>query len=280
MSIAHGSPVYGVVSVGSLVHVIRENSTLIQVYDASNSLFRDLSPMNVLGKIGYYDMVYLPIRNSLALLNWFNSYEVFIISLDHPYTLKSFMFTTTLTSAALAVDKNEAGDDDLIIVTQSTTRNITVFTPDGKLVLAFRLLINKDPRQAIKLPGNLYATTFGYEPTESHYVCRFNKEGYIVGRCFGGIPGNSLSQVNVPARLQFVSDFVVLADMKNKRILKIARNMTNGEVLLEGISNPYRLQVDEKNGYLYVAENELGSTGLAISGKVNVYAFDKPEPPQ
>lgn len=96
------------------------------------------------------------------------------------------MFTTTLTSAALAVDKNEAGDDDLIIVTQSTTRNITVFTPDGKLVLAFRLLINKDPRQAIKLPGNLYATTFGYEPTESHYVCRFNKEGYIVGRCFGG----------------------------------------------------------------------------------------------
>lgn len=76
MSIAHGSPVYGVVSVGSLVHVIRENSTLIQVYDASNSLFRDLSPMNVLGKIGYYDMVYLPIRNSLALLNWFNSYEV------------------------------------------------------------------------------------------------------------------------------------------------------------------------------------------------------------
>ena len=86
--------------------------------------------------------------------------------------------------------------------------------------------------------------------------------------------------MNVPARIQLVSDFIVLADMKNRRIMKIARNMTAGEVLLDGISNPYRLQVDEKNGYLFVAENELSSTGLAVSGKINVYTFDSPKPPQ
>ena len=56
--------------------------------------------------------------------------------------------------------------------------------------------------------------------------------------------------------------------------------MTAGEVLLDGISNPYRFQVDEKNGYLFVAENELSSTGLAVSGKINVYTFDSPKPPQ
>ena len=113
-------------------------------------------------------------------------FQVFILSLDPPYTLKSFMFTSNLTSAALAVDKNEAGDDDLIIVTESQTRYVKVFKPDGQPVLSIRLLISRDPRHTIKLPGNLYATTFGYEQTESHYVCRFNQNGYIVGRCFGG----------------------------------------------------------------------------------------------
>ncbi|ESO00027.1 hypothetical protein HELRODRAFT_176332 [Helobdella robusta] len=273
---SNGTPVYGLaVLKNNLIAVSRENSGKLQLYNvAINGLFTELNSVDMARSDSYYDMAYLNKSEQFVLLNWLDSNKIILMQSRFPYEVKSWNFTSDTTMASLAVTES----DQTIIVTEGMSKQVKIYDPSGKLLRTIKLQMARSPRQAIRLSNNLYAVTAGYETTESHLVCRFNVKGYVVGRCFGGRPGNSINQLNVPARMVLLNDgSVLLADMKNSRILKLNKDLSSAEIFLgasDGIHQPYRLYADESKRILYVADNTLDPvTSYAVSGRVIAFRY-------
>lgn len=268
---ANGTSIYGLANVYGMLHVIRSDVSVVEVFTGPRNKFQSLKPLVVVNKTGYYDIARLVKANMLVLLNWNEPQNVTIMHMYPPYKVGKWKFTSDDTVAALSVTEADEGDER-IIITESKSKSIKVFTKEGVLLKQIFLKSALSPRHAIRTPDNLYAVTFGYYRYEPHYICRFNGEGYVVGLCFGGKPGNHLFQLDVPARLMNTKDGnLLVADMQNSRVLKVSRNLTSSEMILsslDDINQPYRIMLGSEN-VLYVADNILDpKTKYSLYGRI------------
>ena len=67
---------FGIAVVDSLLHVVRENNTMVEVFRPPSNKLTQLMSLRVINQTGLYDMAHLPKANLLVLLNWFDGTNV------------------------------------------------------------------------------------------------------------------------------------------------------------------------------------------------------------
>ena len=270
---SEGGPVYGVGAIGDNVYVIHESRSSIEVFSGHRNGFKLKHLINVTGMNGPYDMVLSTRDSSAFVVDWFDANNTFQIKLRPVNLVNKWSFNPgTYTSVGLSMSQPQ----QRILVTESQTNKIKEFSLSGSLLGSVLLQNITSPRQAVKISAHLYAVCFGYAATEKHQVCLVDGSGATL-ECFGGSPGNSATQLDVPARLFLRSDgSILVADSKNRRVLKLGSPLSGpAQVIVSashGLSAPYRLFVDEGRHLLYVADNTLDPvTGYVTTGRILVY---------
>jgi hypothetical protein len=212
-----------------------------------------------------------PSSAPLFIADWFNAVNLTVVKVPNgPVTQWSFL-EPELTTLGLARSNRYTGAN--ILVTSGTSRKIKEFTPDGSLVRDVTVRNISRPRQSVKVASDRYAVCHGYgPPPELHRVCLVDGNGETI-KCYGGVKGSGVGQLDTPGRLELNrKNCILVADTGNKRVVLLNKNLGYVRNLInEDLEGPYRLFLDEAQGLLYVVDNTVDPSGVAVSGRVKVF---------
>ena len=130
------------------------------------------------------------------------------------------------------IKKWSTGDDDgfrlsvthewNVVLTVENKNKLNEYSPDGQLIREINLSLHagiNNPFHAIKLANGQYVVSHGDDGDDTHRVCVVSSDGKLK-KSFGGEPGSTIGQMNLPYSL-FVdgNGFVMVADHNNNRVL-------------------------------------------------------------
>lgn len=152
-------------------------------------------------------------------------------------------------------------DESNVIATVYASHQLIEYTPDGEEV--HRIDLSKTgmmhPWHAVKLTNGHLVVCHGHYDEPLHRVCKIDNNGLILKSYDDAGSGHYL---DVPANLAVDKwgSFIV-ADYNNGLVLLLDSDLKYRKVLLSkefGIRRPTRLHLDEENGRLIIADNEIG----------------------
>ena len=159
-------------------------------------------------------------------------------------------------------------DQSNIILTVYYQNKLNEYSPDGQLIREINLPLDagiSDPFHAIKLTNGHFAVCHG---NGFGNVCIVDADGKLK-KSFDGKPGSTVEQMENPVYLSVDGNgFVIVADQRNSRVVLLDSDLKfHREILTKakhGLRKLWRIHLDESNGRLFVADNELGNERILI----------------
>ena len=161
-------------------------------------------------------------------------------------------------------------DGSNVIVTFDEVRKLQEYTRHGDLVR--EILLQEDmvhPWHAVQLTSGQFVVSHGWASDPLHRVCLVDTKGRVT-KYFGGPPGSAVRQMHAPAHHAVDQDgSILVVDLNNARVLLLSASLDDVKELVPRRDDtkrwfPLRQCLDERNGVLYVIENEWdGKTFIA-----------------
>jgi len=256
-----GKPLYGVQVIDKEVYVIRDLTPYIEVYDSDTfQSKRNISIKHIQRPYNLVQSGHNSSETSLFINDWSNEADMTVVKVPSgtvtKWSSKDYLKPFGLTGSSFYTGEN-------ILGTAFMRQRVVELTPDGKLVseVIFRNISN--PRHTVKMAADRYVVSHGYvSPSDLYQVCLVDGNGETI-KCYGGLRGSGVGQLNIPVRLELnEKNCILVADIRNKRVVVLDQNLNHVRNLItEDLEGPQRLFLDQKQGLLYVADNTNQGTG-------------------
>lgn len=163
-------------------------------------------------------------------------------------------------------------DESNIVLSVFSKNRLNVYSPYGRIIREIDLPSSagiSHPRHAIKLTNGHFLVSYGRYGEALHGVCVVDTDGKLHKSFSGKEVGiSTIGQMNLPVHL-FVdgNGFAMVVDRWNSRVLLVDSDLKYKRDILSkehGLRYPWRILMDESNGRIFVADNELNSEGRIL----------------
>jgi len=243
-------PIAGLTSLDNLLYVLRrkKSSEQVEVYDIDSYRLQRYLTVRGLGIV--FDIVACAYNRC-----------AYISDSSHKYVHKIALSGDTITHwpvndepHGLSVSLTHG-----VLVTCCEVRKIKEFSTDGQFVREVVLPDVVSPWHSVQLSSGEFIVCHGDRDYQLHRVCLVSSDGRVV-KLFGGPPGSSSQQMNLPVRLAVDENgFVFVADLNNRHVLLLSPSLTFVRQVVSGeqlTGWPRRIHLDVARQRLYVADNE------------------------
>ena len=166
-------------------------------------------------------------------------------------------------------------DESNVILAIYKRNKLSEYSPDGQLVREINLSSDagiRSPWHAMEMANGHFVVSHGYHGDFLNRVCVLDADGNLI-KSFGGQRGSTIGQLNLPVHLSVDGNgFVVVADRENSRVLLLDPDLKFKREILSkskhGLRRPQRILLDESNGRLFVADND-----LTYDGRILIFEF-------
>ena len=261
---AKGNVVRGVTVLFDQVFLVRELTPEVEVYDTDTlTLQRRLAVSEL---VAPWDMTSCVKYNYLYITD--RGYTDGRNRYVHRVELNGTTTKWPLTDEPFRLSVTPDGSN--VIVTCDKVRKLQEYTTHGDLVR--EILLQEDmvsPLHAVQLTSGQFVVCHGWASDPLHRVCLVDTEGRVI-KYFGGQSGSAAPQMNCPTHLAVDQDgSILVVDHNNDRVLLLRASLDDVKELVprRDVTKrwfPHRQCLDERNGVLYVTENEWdGKTFIA-----------------
>ena len=243
-SVKRGS-VYGVATLGDELFVIRQWSSSVDVYRASD--FVESRQISVPGMKDPCSLAACPHNNCLYV----SDYQLKLIHRVDLSSSSVSKWSVDDSPRGLSVTRNHH-----LLVTLQSSKRIREYTTHGDVMREINLDVSiDDPQHSIELSSGQFVVC--HWGATQHRVCTVDTSGRIV-QSYGGPKGSSAGQLNWPSCLAVDKrGYVLVADRVNHKVQILSPALTHlCDVTLpeHKLSRPSCLHLDEQRGRLYVGE--------------------------
>ena len=243
--------------------VVSANSSEVEIYD---SLRFSLSSRWNFRELNHPMALTSCVRNKcLYILN--NSQSQEILRIDPKQKSMRKWSTGKDCGCALSVT-----DESNVILTVNNKSKLNEYSPEGQLLREINLLPESGgcwPSSALKLANGHFVICHGRTSDDVHRVCMVDVDGRLK-KSFGGKCGYTVEKMNVPVDLCVDgNEFLMVADYFNSRVLLLNSDLQFEREIIShrvkhGLRYPERILLDESNGRLFVADNEIKNPRILV----------------
>ena len=253
---AEGKIVSGMAVLSDQVFLVRQHTSEVEVYDiATLTLQRhlavdDLVTPNDMTSSGKYNCLYIAGRGYVG------NTKMFVHRVEMNGTTTKWPLNDSPNGLSVTPDGSN------VIVTFDEVRKLQEYTTHGDLVR--EILLQEDmvrPYHAVQLTSGQFVVCHGGASDELDRVCLVDIEGRVT-KYFDGQKGSAARQMIFPIHLAVDQDgSILVVDYSTASVLLLSASFDDVKELVPRRDvtkrwKPFRQCLDERNGVLYVAENE------------------------